>query len=288
MSDTVVVIVLSLFFGFGLWLLILSMLGVSVLPTRTGEATTKSRPRSSKFTVGRPTLIAAAAVGILTYLATAWPIAAICLAILTITVPAVFGPNAGDAAEIERIDGIATWVDTIRDLIGGASGLEQALVAAASAPPEAIGDELRRFAYRANHLSLIEALDRLGEELDHPLGDQVVFALGHAVRSEARDLSALCNTLSSTLRAEASMRRRIEVQQARLRLTGRIVVMLTIGVAVGVTAWQPMYRLAYDTFIGQMWLLLAFSLYFFSMFLYVRMSRLSLPSRFKRRQVADH
>lgn len=283
MSDTVVIVVLALVFGFGVWLLIISLAGVSVLPSREDHG--RARPAAATFKLERTWLIGGVVVGVLVYIASGWPVAAICLAILTVTVPAVFGRKAGDAVEIGRIDGIATWVDTIRDLIGGAAGIEQALVSAASVPPEAIAAELRRFSYRANHLTLVEALDRLGDDLDHPLGDQVVFALGHAVQAEARDLTALCNTLSATLRAEATMRRRIEVQQARLRLTGRIVVMLTVGVAVGITVWQPMYRTAYDDFIGQMWLLVAFSLYFLSMFLYVRMSRLNLPTRFKRRQV---
>jgi hypothetical protein len=74
---------------------------------------------------------------LLTLVLTQWPVAAAFAGALVLAGPALFGGARAERAASARLAGLAVWTESLRDTIAGAVGLEQAIMASATAPPPA-------------------------------------------------------------------------------------------------------------------------------------------------------
>ncbi len=83
------------------------------------------------------------------------------------------------AEERLRIEGIAKWLEDLRDTLRASSiGAEEALEQVASRPPAAIAGPLRTFVQRRRQGFRTEAaLADLAEELAHPTSDAAIAAI---------------------------------------------------------------------------------------------------------------
>ncbi|WP_063628076.1 type II secretion system F family protein [Actinospica robiniae] len=171
--------------------------------------------------------------------------------------PPMLKSDGGSAALIARIDAIATFTELLRDTLVAASGIGQAITAAAASAPEEIAPEARRLAASIGdrRVPMVQALRAFGEELADPTGDLVVLSLMFAARHSARDLASLLSSLAGAAREEAAMRTRIEVARARSRTAVRMIIAVTLGLGAVLYALDGSFLAPYGSAMGQLVLL---------------------------------
>ena len=265
-------------FGLGLWMLYAGMRGIQLLPSMAAIF-----PSDTKGEVALGWFAGSAIAGVLTFALTGWPVAAAIVAGIVVWLPRPLAARSSRRDESAKTEAIASWTEMIRDNIAGSAGLEQALIASASVAPLAIAPELRRFAARLDRMSTVDALARLGADLDHPSADLVVVALVNAARMEARELGPLLGRLAETIRADVRMRLRVEVGRARIRTSARIVVATTLVTMAFLFVFSRQLLKAYDSTTGQLWLLLVASVFALGGWMLSSYGQIDMPERFAAR-----
>ena len=264
--------------GLGLWLFLAGVRGTPLLPDAS------SLLPSGLDTENAIGWLAGAAVGAaLVFALTGWPVAAVITAAAILRLPRPLAARSERADESAKTEAIASWAEMIRDNIAGSAGLEQALIASASVAPTAIAPELRRFVGRVDRMSTVDALIRLGEDLDHPSADLVVVALVNAARMEARELGPLLGRLADTIRADVRMRLRVEVGRARIRTSARIVVATTLVTIGFLFAFSRQLLEAYDSTTGQVWLVVVAGVFALGGWMLHSYGQIDMPERFAAR-----
>ena len=265
-------------FGLGLWMLFAGMRGIQLLPS-----TSAVFPSDIKAEMAVGWVAGSAIAGVLVFAFTSWPVAAVITAGVVLWLPRPLAARSSRQDESAKTEAIASWTEMIRDNIAGSAGLEQALIASSSVAPLAIAPELRRFAARVDRMSTVDALARLGEDLDHPSADLVVVALVNAARMEARELGPLLGRLAETIRADVRMRLRVEVGRARIRTSARIVVATTLVTMAFLFAFSRQLLKAYDSTTGQLWLLLVAGVFALGGWMLHSYGQIDMPERFAAR-----
>src|SRR5256886_11101539 len=106
-------------------------------------------------------------VGILTLLITRWVVAGIGMTLLAYSWRSLSGA-ASERKAMARLEGLATWTESLRDTIAGAVGLEQALPASTRVADGSIREPLTRLVDPLHtRVPMHVALRRFAEDLDH-------------------------------------------------------------------------------------------------------------------------
>lgn len=163
--NTMVVLVaavLGLGVGGGLWL---ALDGLTRRPRRDRAGVLpwqRLRSGSVQLRIGGA-VAAAAVVG----LWTRWPVAAALAAAAVWTVPPLLSGTRGHKRELDRLDAIAKWTESLAGTLQAGAGLEHTLTATAATAPELIRSEVVALAeaIRAG-VRLPEALDAFAADLD--------------------------------------------------------------------------------------------------------------------------
>jgi Flp pilus assembly protein TadB len=266
-------------------------LAVGVLLIATGLRGTTSRPAEWSWwqswlvrhrdpkQVGwwAAAVIAGLAVGTVT----GWVVGAILTALAVLNLPRILGPNTDHHHNLERIEAIASWTEMLRDTLVAAAGLEQAIIATASASPAAIREEITELAVRLKRGErLAPCLRHLADQLRDPTADLVISALVLAAEHQARQLANLLGELASEAREQASMRMRVEAGRARTRTSVRVIVITTLSFAIGLMLLDRGYLAPYNSAFGQIMLLLMGGLFAAAFWWLARIARLREPQRF--------
>jgi len=150
-------------------------------------------------------------------LATRWVLLALLAAAMTASWGRLLHDRRADD-ERRRLEGIAKWLEDLRDTLRGSSvGAEEALEHVAERPPDAIAVPLRRFvARRRQGFRTEDALVDLAEELAHPTADAAVAAMRLVVggSTSAGRLHGTVDALATAARDEVSARRRVDRTRA--------------------------------------------------------------------------
>ena len=172
--------------------------------------------------------VVAAAVGLVAFLVTRWPVA---IPLGALGVLGVRGLGAGPAGQvITRLEAIASWTEMLRDTLAGAAGLTQALIATAPICPEAIREQVSALANRlSSGAGLTSALRSFADELGDPASDVVVAALLMAATERAHRLGDLLGALAESTREEVVMRQAVEAARASSRSAVRTVTGFSFG-----------------------------------------------------------
>ncbi len=261
--------------GLGLWLAIGAVVGWELVPSRAELAVRAERVQRTASRFG-----AAGLAGMLTLVLTRWPVAAILAGAAVVLAPRLLGGGRTRQAAIDKTEAIASWAESVRDTMAAAAGLEEALVATAVAPPEAIRTEVRRLGERLRHQRLVDALEGFGDDLDHPSSDLVVAALTIAARMEAADLAGLLSRLAVSIRDDATMRIKVEVGRQRLRTSAKIILGSVAATVVMLLILNRSYLDAYDSVVGQLMLAVVGAVFVGGSWLMASMSDIDLPERF--------
>jgi Flp pilus assembly protein TadB len=251
--NVLVAAVLGLGVGGGLWLAVDGL-------TRRQRREPTGTPLWQRLTTDRMQLriggavAAAAVIG----LWTRWPVAAALAAAAAWTVPPLLAGTRGGKRELERLEAVAKWTESLQGTLQAGAGLEHALTATAGTAPELIRREVAGLAeaLRAG-VRLPEALDAFADDLDHPDADRVVAALRLAATGRARSLADQLAVLAQAARDQAAARLRVDAQWATTRTSVRMIVAATSVMIFGQLLLNRGFLDPYTSPVGQMILAVA-------------------------------
>lgn len=234
--------------------------------------------------IGGNRIAAGLAGGFLVLMATRWPALALLAGLLIVLWGRLLHDTRADE-ERRRIEGIAKWLEDLRDTLrGSAIGAEEALEQVAVRPPDAIAGPLRTFAHRRRQgFRTEDALADLAEELAHPTSDAAVAAIRLVIggSTSAGRLFGTVSALAAAARDEVTARERIDRTRAvyqssmkRLVIIGALLV--TYLRFVGGQLLTP-----YDTAIGQVVLLVPLAMWMGCVVWLRSLCRYELPQRYR-------
>jgi len=193
------------------------------------------------------------AVGLIVLVATRWVAVAVGIAVLVASWSQLFGAGRSARRGIDRLDALASWTESLRDMVATGAALPEALPASAVAAGQAIGAQVDTLVDRLhNREPLTDSLLRFAEDLDDSGADLVVAALVLNVRAQGRQLRAVLTALARSSRAELEARRRIEADRRAVRRGVQVVVLVTVVMALGLLFLNPTYVAPYREATGQL------------------------------------
>lgn len=196
--------------------------------------------------------VAGFVVGILL---TGWVVFAAYMAAFGAFIPTLRGAKRERKDAIERVDAIATWVETIRDNISGAAGLTQAIRNSGSNAPEPIRPEVRDLVLRLQHEAVVPSLRRFAADIAHPTADM---AVGCLILASTRSAGSLSDTLANTAQAardSSAMMRQIEAGRVQSQSQAKLVALLASVISLFMIVGDNDFLSPYDGFGGQIVLL---------------------------------
>jgi Flp pilus assembly protein TadB len=200
--------------------------------------------------------------GIAVLVLTRWPVVAAATTALVAFWPHLFGGTAAERAQIERLEALVVWTESLRDTIAAHASLEQAIPASTEHCPTAIRPALTRLAGQIRARAPLDvALLGLAGELDDPSADLVCAALILNVRRRGDRLAEVLTGLVVAAREELDLRRRISAGRAGLRRGVQIVVAMTVAFAAFLIVFGGAYVRPYDSPAGQAALLVVVGMF---------------------------
>lgn len=199
-------------------------------------------------------LVAAAVAAALVVAAvTRWVAVAIAVGFLVAGYDRLFGGTRRARVAVERLDALANWTESLRDMVASGVALPEALPASVPAAAPVLRPALVAFAERlASREPLETALRALADDLDDGGADLVIAALVLNARAQGRALEAVLSSLAGSIRAEVRVRRTIEAERRSTRRAVQVVVAVTVVTALGLALGNPSYVAPYRTVAGQL------------------------------------
>lgn len=228
------------------------------LPRGLGPTRLRAPRRWDRFGLR---VAAGAVAGVLTVIQTGWPVGSVLVAAAAFMAPSAGRGRKARAVETARLEAIATWTEMLRDIMAGAGGLGQAIMATAPLAPPAIKPEVMALAARAERDRLAPALRTFADELADPTGDLVVAALVLAAEQSPKRLPELLTRLAVAARQEVNLRVEVEGERARTRSAVRIIMMVVVAFSLFLAVLNKPYVEAYSSALGQAVLVVVFGLY---------------------------
>ena len=186
----------------------------------------------------------------------------------------------GAEREIARLDALASWIESVRDVMLAGEQPIGAITTSVSACQPTIRPAVRRLAVGLARQEPDLVFRRFADELDDPLGDLVAAGLSIAVRRGARTVPVL-TALAEQTRHQVDRRRLVEAERAPTRREVQALTAIMGALVIGLLVFgRSRYLAAYDEPSGQVFLGAALAGY---VALILRVQRLALfprPSRF--------
>ncbi|WP_374999730.1 type II secretion system F family protein [Aeromicrobium sp. CTD01-1L150] len=266
------------FLGLGIAVLLMALRGESPFPERSkGTRRASVVPTARR---GRQILIGLT-VGIVVLVVTRWFVLAIVLGVVVATWDKLFGGVRQERAAIVRAEGLATWIESLRDTIAGAVGLEQAIPATAVNAAPSIRPSLNLLVDRLRvREPLPDALMKFADDLDDASADLVVAALVLNSRLRGPGLRDVLTALATSSRDELDVRRRVEASRRSTRRSVQVVVLVITVVAGALVLFNQEYMAPYGTLTGQMVLGVVLAVFGLAVFWLRRLSGVEEPQRF--------
>jgi Flp pilus assembly protein TadB len=221
----------------------------------------------------------AVVTGILVLAATRWVAAGIGVGLLAYNWRSLSGAGAERQA-VARLEGLATWTESLRDTIAGAVGLEQAIPSSTRIAAPAIREPLLRLVDRLHtRMPMPDALRLFAGDLDDPSADLIIAALIINSRLRGPGLRDLLGALSRSVREELDMRRKVSAERRSTRRSVQIVVLVSVGMALGLAFIDRSFLAPYSTPVGQLVLGLIAVLYGLGIWWLRRLAKFETPQR---------
>jgi Flp pilus assembly protein TadB len=217
--------------------------------------------------------------GALTVAATRWIVAGIGLALLVLAWRTLGGAS-GERRAMVRLEALATWTESLRDTIAGAVGLEQAIPSSLRVAAPSLRDPLARLVDRLHtRVPMPDALRGLADDLDDPSADLIIGALIINARLRGPGLRDLLGALATAVREELDVRRKVSAERRSTRRSAQIVVLVSVGLALGLAVLNPGYVHVYDSPLGQLVLAVVVALYAAGFMWMRRLATFEAPER---------
>jgi Flp pilus assembly protein TadB len=262
--------------GFGL-LLIVTAWTAPPTPVETRTTILAALPEHLTVKVG-----SAVAGGLVGLVATGWLVGGLAGAVAGWAATSTWlrrDSRRGD--EQQRIEGLATWCEQLRDLLSADVGILGTIDATVATCPAALRAEVSRMSTRLARQAPEVAVRQFAVEVDDPSGDLVASVLLLAMSHSGRT-AELLSELATTTRERASMRLRVEADRAGQRSEARFVLGFGILVIVGVVVFGrgSSFLDAYSSAGGQVVLAVVAGLYGTGIWWLGQLIRFERPARF--------
>ncbi|OJV23052.1 MAG: hypothetical protein BGO26_01360 [Actinobacteria bacterium 69-20] len=225
-------------------------------PATPGSATRAVRMvRWRKAVTGKRgrTIAAAALAGAVVWAVSGWPVAGITCALAVPGLPYFFSAAKVAKHRIDVLQGLEEWVRRLADSMAAGNSSTQTIVTAAAHAPAAIKDPTVRLAagLSSPRGDRQQALRRFADDIDDPLGDMVVIALGIAATAPSPRTPDMLRVLARQLADDVAARHRIETDRAEPRSEARTIVIVQILFVAAVATFTS-YAKVYGTATGQL------------------------------------
>ena len=265
--------------GLGLLLIIVGWRGVEVWPDAEGAS--RGRPRAARFGFDRLRLrFGLATMGaVVLWLVSGWPVAMILAAVAGFVAPTLVGAKRRRQASIAKIEAIAGWAEQLRDTIGAAAGLQEAIAVTARVAPREIRPAVRDLAASMRRAPLAAELRRFAARVDDPAADQIVVALILASERRGQQLTRLLSDVAAAAREDATMRIRTETARAQTYSDAKVVSGIVVGMFAFMLVFNRGYLAPFDTWTGQVVLAVVGTLWAFALYGIAQLSIVRRPPR---------
>ncbi len=271
------VIVLGGLAGAALFLAAAALYGLPVRPAGSSSGPGRlERLRRDVFSLHGAVAVVA---GLLVLLATRWVVAGVGVGLLAYHWRSLSGAGSERAA-IARLEGLATWTESLRDTIAGAVGLEQAIPASTRIATLSIREPLLRLVDRLHtRVPMPDALRLFAADLDDPSADLIVAALIINSRLRGPGLRDLLGALARSVREELDMRRKVSAERKSTRRSVQIVIGVSVGMAIVLALIDRAFLAPYGSAFGQVVLAFIALLYAAGILWLRRLARFDSPQR---------
>ena len=261
--------------GGGIFLAIMAIRGMPPQPQGQGPGVLERQLRDAFSLRGGMALIA----GILVLLVTRWVVAGAGVALLAYSWHSL-GGAASERKAMARLEGLATWTESLRDTIAGAVGLEQAIPSSTRVATASILEPLLRLVDRLHtRVPMPEALRRFATDLDDPSADMIIAALIINSRLRGPGLRDLLGALADSVREELDMRRKINASRRSTRRSVQIVIFVSVGMAIGLAVLDHSFLAPYNSVFGQFVLAVIGAIYGAGIVWLRKLARFDTPER---------
>jgi Flp pilus assembly protein TadB len=261
--------------GGGLFLFLVALRGLPPRPAGAGPDRLAVLLREIFGVRGAVALVA----GVIALAATRWVVAGLGVALLAFSWRGISGAG-GERRALARLEGLATWTESLRDTIAGAVGLEQAIPSSLRVAAPSLKEPLARLVDRLHtRVPMSEALLRFADDLADPGADLVIAALVINSRLRGPGLRDLLGSLSASVREELDMRRKVNADRRSTRRSVQIVIGVSVGMALGLAILDHTFLAPYDGVIGQFVLVIVGAIYAAGILWLRRLARFEMPQR---------
>jgi hypothetical protein len=190
------------------------------------------------------------------------------------------GRRRGASREIERLDALASWIESVRDVLMAGEQPIGAITSTVGACPPIIRPQVRRLALGLARQDPDHVFRRFADDLDDPLADLVATGLSIAVRRGARTVPVL-SALAEQARQQVDRRRLVEAERAPTRREVKALTAIMGALVLGLLLLgRSEYLAAYDTATGQIFLAAALIGYAALILRVQRLAAFPRPGRF--------
>jgi Flp pilus assembly protein TadB len=220
-------------------------------------------------------LIGAAVVGLITR----WPVGALIGAAVGWTLRSALSSSSPNRVT-NRLDALATWIETLRDSVAAHRGLVAAIESTVPSAPASLRANIEALVIRIKSGTPPDrAFAALASELADASADEAIAPLILAARFGGADLQNLLGTAAANTREQLALVQRTEVARAKPRREMRLVVVVTLGFVLATLTIGHGYFTPFSTTTGQIILVVIAGLFAVG---FGMMNRLSRPQTMPR------
>jgi hypothetical protein len=232
------VVLLGTLLALGLLAIFRLLRGHPLLP----EALTQlmSRRASRQTLAEQRVYVAAAAAFVVTFVVFRNFVLAVIAGAGVVLWPLVAGGGRAERAELAKLEALAQWTESLRDLGQKGAGLESVIPKTTAAASDVLAAPLRHLSFRlAVRVPLPQALSLFADEVDHASADLVVGALALAARQRKGQLSRVLSALSASLRDELEQRTKVMRERNMIRREAAQVAGLSAALVLAASVFSP-------------------------------------------------
>jgi tight adherence protein B len=221
------------------------------------------------------------ALGLVVAVATGWWAGGVLVVAASILVPMMQAERQAQVKDRQRINALASWVESVRDLLAAASGIEEAIVRSSETltAESPIVRHIWQLRVVTEMLGLREGLRRLGEDLADPIGDYITAALLVASERPSGVVHMQLSEAASNARESVSVRERVEASRARMWTASSTIAIISLCMVAFIVGTQSTYATWYSQPTGQIVLLVCGGIELVGMWWMARMARPSAGHR---------
>ena len=239
--------------------LFIIVLGARSSPSSQRPKSAGARSASQRMVVNVRALIISSVVGLtIATVSSWWSIAVLCV-LGGLLLPAMHAERRAQIADRRRVGAVASWVETVRDLLSAASGIDEAITRSAQTLPVSslIRAEVQALASSASMGGLRVGLQRFAASMADPTVDYVAATLVIASERSSGVLHEQLSDAAEVAREQVSVRERVDASRSRMRTASSAIVAVTVVMVVFIIGTQPSYAHWYGRPTGQLVLTVA-------------------------------